>query len=95
MPHAGSSQAAARVVYEDLVEDFESQVRNLLEFTGLEWDPACLEFHRLERNVITSSYAQVRQPIYRDSSGRYKNYLEHLQPLIDILGDDLETWRQS
>ncbi|MCZ6500198.1 MAG: sulfotransferase [Gammaproteobacteria bacterium] len=83
------------VVYEDLVEDFEAQVRKLLAFAGLEWDPACLEFHRLERNVITSSYAQVRQPIYRDSSGRYKNYLEHLQPLIDILGDDLETWRQS
>ena len=83
------------VVYEDLVEDFESQVRKLLDFTGLEWDPACLEFHRLDRNVITSSYAQVRSPIYRDSSGRYNNYLGHLQPLVDILGDDLEMWRPS
>ncbi|MCH8221765.1 MAG: sulfotransferase, partial [Proteobacteria bacterium] len=83
------------IVYEDLIEDFESQVRKLLEFCGLEWDPACLEFHRLERNVITSSHAQVRKPVYRDSSGRYKNYLDHLQPLIEILGDDLERWRPS
>jgi len=82
-------------VYEDLVEDFEPQVRKLLEFSGLEWDPDCLEFHRLDRNVITSSHAQVRKPIYRDSSGRYQNYLDYLQPLVDILGDDLETWRPS
>ncbi|MCZ6559821.1 MAG: sulfotransferase [Gammaproteobacteria bacterium] len=82
------------VVYEELVEDFEAQVRMLLEFVGLEWEPACLEFHRLGRNVITSSHAQVRKPVYRDSSGRYKNYQDYLQPLVDILGDDLETWRQ-
>jgi len=81
------------VVYEDLVDDFEGQVRKLLEFVDLQWDPACLEFHRLGRNVITSSHAQVRKPIYRDSSGRYKNYRDYLQPLVDILGDDLETWR--
>ena len=83
------------LVYEDLVEDFESQVRKLLEFCDLEWDPACLEFHRLERNVITSSHAQVRRPIYSDSVGRHKNFLDCLQPLVDILGDDLETWRPS
>ena len=64
--------------YEELVTGPEAQIRRLLEFLGLEWEPACLEFHRNRRLVRTASSDQVRQPMYRSSVGRYRNYSAHL-----------------
>ena len=52
---------------------------------GLEWDPACLEFHKTKRPVQTSSVVQVRQPIYKRSVGRWKNYEQTLSPLFTSL----------
>jgi tetratricopeptide (TPR) repeat protein len=71
--------------YETLVEDFEGTVRRMLEFCGLEWHPACLDFHRSGRTVVTPSYDQVRQPLYKTSVGRWQRYAAHLAPLTGAL----------
>ena len=74
------------VQYESLVADQEQQSRRLLEFCGLPWDDRCLSFYETERVVKTSSFAQVRKPIYRSSVHLWKYYEGHLQPLLDELG---------
>ena len=73
------------VHYEWMIENQEQTTRELLEACGLEWDPACLEFHKLERLVATLSASQVRQPIYRGSVGAWKPYEKLLAPLLEIL----------
>ena len=67
--------------YEDLVQDFEGQVRRLVAHCGLPWDEACLRFHESRRSVRTASLAQVRRPIYANSVGRWKHYEKELAPL--------------
>jgi hypothetical protein len=71
--------------YEKLVSDLEGESRRLIEFLGLEWEPACLDFHRTERPVLTASAWQVRQPLYRHSIGRWRRYARHLRPLFAAL----------
>lgn len=73
------------VHYEALVENPEFEARRLIEYCGLEWNDACLNFHQTERSVRTASLAQVRQPIYRSSVDRWKRHERHLQPLLDAL----------
>ncbi len=75
-----------RVMHEDVVEDLESEVRRMLEFCGLPFEEACLEFHRTERSVRTPSSEQVRQPIYRSGLAQWRHYEEWLEPLKDALG---------
>jgi tetratricopeptide (TPR) repeat protein len=70
--------------YEDLVSDPEGEGRRLIEFLGLEWEPACLDFHRTERAVLTASAWQVRQPLYRRSIGRWRCYEPYLKPLLEV-----------
>lgn len=72
--------------YETLLDDQERETRRLLEFCGLEWNDACLEFHRTERVVLTGSAAQVRRPLNRDSVGFWRNYERQLRPLLEALG---------
>jgi tetratricopeptide (TPR) repeat protein len=69
------------VVYEDLVAGPKAATRQLLAFCGLDWDERCLRFYESERIVHTSSYQQVRRPIYKRSLGRWRQYVEHLEPL--------------
>jgi tetratricopeptide (TPR) repeat protein len=64
------------VDYEHTVTDLETVARRLVAACGLEWDPACLEFHRSNRPVRTASVAQVRQPVYRGSLERCRNYAD-------------------
>ena len=71
------------VVYEELVRDLEAQARRLITFLGLEWEPACLEFHKTRRIVRTASQLQVRAPIHTRSVGRWRRYESTLQPLIE------------
>lgn len=78
------------VKYEDLVNDVENNIRRILDFCGLEWEPGCLEFYNAKRSVITASVTQVRQPIYKSSVARWVPYAKHLQPLITALGDILK-----
>ncbi|MFY2762938.1 tetratricopeptide repeat-containing sulfotransferase family protein [Arenimonas sp. MALMAid1274] len=72
--------------YESLVTDLEPQARRLLDFCGLDWDPACLDFHRSQRGVQTPSRWQVRQPVHTRSVGRWRNYQFALDPLLSALG---------
>ncbi len=74
------------VQYEDLVADLEPQARRIIAHCGLDWDEHCLDFHRTERAVNTASAAQVRQPIYRSSVGRWQSWRGFLQPLLEALG---------
>jgi len=69
------------VQYENMVSDQRNQTKSLLDFCGLPWDDACLEFHKTERKVSTASFAQVRQPIYSDSVELWKRYEKQLEPL--------------
>jgi len=73
------------VSYEALVEEPEAEIRRLLEFLGLSWDPACLAFNALDRFTATASHAQVRRQIYRTSVGRWKVYESWLSPLLERL----------
>jgi tetratricopeptide (TPR) repeat protein len=82
-----------RVIYEDLVNDTEEQVRHLLMRCGLEFEPACLAFHENRRAVRTVSSEQVRRPIYRQGLDQWRNFEAWLGPLKDALGPALETWR--
>ena len=82
--------AMLEVQYEALIADFEPQARRLLAHCGLDWDDACLAFHQTQRPVRTASAAQVRQPIYRSSVGRWRPYEVWLGPLREALGERLE-----
>ena len=71
--------------YEDTVADLEGQARRLVDFCGLEWEDACLEFHKTERAVSTASREQVRNPIYSTSVGRWKRHGAGVAPLVEAL----------
>jgi len=70
--------------YEGLVENQETISRKMIEFCDLDWDDACLQFHKSDRLIWTASYDQVRQPMYKKSVARWKNYEKHIEPLIEI-----------
>ena len=82
--------AMLEVQYETLVADLEGQARRMVEYCGLEWDERCLRFHQTERSVRTASFAQVREPLYVHSIGRWRPYKAHLRPLLDALGVDCD-----
>ncbi len=73
------------VRYEEVVSDQENKVKEMLDFVGLEFEQACLDFHENTRYARTASYAQVTEKLYDSSVNRYQNYLEHLKPVIPIL----------
>jgi tetratricopeptide (TPR) repeat protein len=79
------SEQMLEVQYEELVVNFEPLARRIVAYCGLEWDAACLEFHKTKRPVWTASVIQVRQPIYRSSIGRWKVYEDMLRPLSEAL----------
>jgi tetratricopeptide (TPR) repeat protein len=82
-----------RICHEDVVDDLEGNVRRILEFCGLEFEPACVEFHKTERSVRTASSEQVRQPIYREGLDQWKNFEPWLESLREALGDALVRYR--
>ncbi len=73
------------VEYAETVADVEAVARRLVAWCGLDWEPACLEFHRGQRPVRTASVTQVRQPIYTRSLARWKHYESALAPLWALL----------
>jgi tetratricopeptide (TPR) repeat protein len=75
-----------RVHHEDVVEDLEGNVRRILQFCGLAFEPACLEFYKTERSVRTASSEQVRQPIYKEGLDQWRNFEPWLGPLKTALG---------
>jgi len=73
------------VDYEDTTSDLETQARRLVAHCGLDWDERCLDFHNTNRWVHTASAAQVREPVYRRSVGKWRAYQPFLSPLIGAL----------
>jgi predicted Zn-dependent protease len=84
--------AIHRVIYERMVEDTEGEIRRLLDFCGLSFEPATLSFFENERAVRTASSQQVRQPIFRDGLDHWRHYDAWLEPLRHFLGDALATY---
>ncbi|MDB5423827.1 MAG: hypothetical protein JWQ29_1243 [Phenylobacterium sp.] len=82
-----------RVIYEDLVEDTEREVRRLLDHCGFPFEPACLKFYENDRAVRTVSSEQVRRPIFRGGLDQWRAYEPWLGPLKAALGPALEGWR--
>ncbi|TLY60729.1 MAG: tetratricopeptide repeat protein [Gammaproteobacteria bacterium] len=76
-----------RVQHESVVEDLEGNVRRLLDFLGLPFEAACIEFYRTDRSVRTASSEQVRQPIYKEGIDQWRNFEPWLGPLKSALGD--------
>ncbi len=83
------------VDYEETVADLEGVARRLIAACGLEWDPACLEFHTNRRPIRTASVAQVRQPVYTRSVARWKNYESDLADLFALLPIDEPAPREA
>ena len=83
-----------RVWYEDVVEDLEGNVRRILGFCGLEFEPTCVEFYKTERSVNTASSEQVRRPIFLGGLFQWRNYEPWLGPLKDKLDDALIRYRE-
>ncbi|MBX7200139.1 MAG: sulfotransferase [Rhodospirillaceae bacterium] len=73
------------IQYEDLIDNFASSCRGLIALCGLPWHTQCLEFHRGQSLVRSSSAVQVRQPLFRDGIGRSRPFLAHLPRLIEAL----------
>ena len=73
------------VQYEDVVENLDTQVRQLLSHAGLQFEEACLHYYEKDRAVRTASSEQVRQPIYRDALNLWEHYLPHLGALESLL----------
>lgn len=74
--------------YEDLVADPDQQIHRLLEFCGLDWEEACLDFHTHTAPATTASAAQVRRRLYSTSVGQWRNYATQLAPLREQLKAD-------
>jgi tetratricopeptide (TPR) repeat protein len=84
-----------RIQHEDVVDDLEGNVRRVLDFCGLEFEPQCLEFHKTQRSVRTASSEQVRRPLNREGLDQWRHFEPWLGPLQDALGDALNHYRDA
>jgi tetratricopeptide (TPR) repeat protein len=75
-----------RIQHEDVVDDLEGNVRRILDFCGLDFEPACVQFYKTARSVNTASAEQVRQPIYREGLEQWRHFEPWLGPLRTALG---------
>jgi tetratricopeptide (TPR) repeat protein len=82
-----------RVQHEDVIDDLETQVRRLLDYCGLPFEQACVDFHETDRAVRTPSSEQVRQPIYKSGMEQWTHFAEYLAPLEQALGSALTDYR--
>ena len=83
------SLSILEIYYESLVDDIEKHTRRVLEFLDLPMEDACLSFHERKREVKTASHAQVRRPLYQSSVGRYRHYLEQIEPQFSDAVEDI------
>jgi len=75
-----------RVEHEDVVENLDANVRRILDFCGLEFEPQCVEFYKTERSIRTASSEQVRRPIFKEGIDQWRNFERWLEPLKAVLG---------
>jgi tetratricopeptide (TPR) repeat protein len=76
------------VRYEETVDDLEAVARRIIAACGLDWEPGCLEFHTTRRPVRTASLTQVRQPVYRKSLARWRNFEHSMAQVFAALPPD-------
>jgi tetratricopeptide (TPR) repeat protein len=81
------------VCYEDLIQDLQRNVRRILKFCRLEFEPACVEFYKTRRSVSTASSEQVRQPLFREGILQWQSFEPWLGSLKSHLGDALVHYR--
>src|SRR5262249_25301136 len=84
-----------RVHHEDVVADLEGSVERMLAYLGLDFEPACMDFHKTQRSVRTPSSEQVRRPISSGGLEQWKHYEPWLEPLKTALGDALVRYRDG
>ena len=80
--------------YEDVVQDFETQVRRLLDFCDLPWEESCVRFYETDRPVRTASSEQVRQPVHSKSINFWRNFEDKLDELITVLEPVRDRYRR-
>ncbi len=73
------------IKYETLIDNSEQEIKNLINFCGLDWDPNCLNHHKNKFGIKTASITQARKPIYKSSKNLYENYAEYLEEMFDLL----------
>ena len=83
-----------RLIHDDLVDNFEGELRGLLEYIGVPFEEGCLQFFQTDRPVHTPSAEQVREPINRKGFGRWRNYEPWLTELQESLADVMDDWRR-
>lgn len=83
--HAALPGQILDVRYEDVVEDYETQARKMIDFCDLEWDPQCLNYRKTKAAITTLSASQVRSKIYSSSIGKWKHFEEDMAPALKIL----------
>lgn len=88
-------QKVHRVIYENMIEDTEGEVRRLLDFCGLPFEDECLRFYENDRPVRTASSQQVRRPIFREGIDHWRHYETWLGPLRDSLGNVLDAYPET
>jgi len=81
--------------YEELVAEPEANIRKILDFCGLSFDRACLDFHATDRSVRTASSTQVREKLHTRSLGRWRNYERHLVTWKAMFGETPDAVRDN
>jgi Sulfotransferase family len=97
MAHLDAMQTGRihQVIYEQMVNATEFEIRRLLDHCGLAFEPACLDFHKTERAVRTASSEQVRQPIFKSAAQHWQHFEPWLGPLKAALGPVLQQYPQG
>jgi tetratricopeptide (TPR) repeat protein len=85
-------EAFVEVRYENLVREPEAQLKRIFDYAGLEFEPQCLEFHRLSRPVQTASQTQVRKPLDSKGLDRHERYRELLAPVAEALAEEIAAY---
>ena len=73
------------IKYENLIDDPETQIKNMIYYCDLEWDPSCLNHHQNKSVIKTASISQARKPIYKSSKNLNQNYAQHLGEMFALL----------